>query len=286
MTVIIGVHGILNYRYYRSTRDLTAAGEAISLDWTSWLRAGLTSAGLREDAMPSGVQVAYYAHHLHRGAAQGPEDPGLLDDLEQDLLIEWVEQMQPARRAAQGPRLARARAAADWLTIRYGALASRFAMMFVRELGSYLNERTGHRRLTARGAVTTAIRERGGSGEPVIVVAHSLGSVVVYEALWACPELRVDLLVTLGSPLGMPNVVFDRLQPAPSQGWGERPPGVRRWINLADAGDLVALPRRGLGGRFRGIDWEAPAITIADWDFHTAKSYLRSPVVAAHLNGL
>ncbi|MBB6547170.1 hypothetical protein [Nonomuraea rubra] len=61
-------------------------------------------------------------------------------------------------------------------------------------------------------------------------MAHSLGSVVVYEVLWAHPDLRVNRLVTLGSPLGMPGVVFDRLDPAPGQR-GSRPPGVSEWVN-------------------------------------------------------
>src|SRR5690242_3617575 len=49
---------------------------------------------------------------------------------------------------------------------------------------------------------------------PAIVVAHSLGSVVAYEALhdW---RGDVPLLVTLGSPLAMRAVVWPRLRPTP-----------------------------------------------------------------------
>jgi hypothetical protein len=51
-------------------------------------------------------------------------------------------------------------------------------------------------------------------------------------------------LVTLGSPLGLPNLVFDRLQPeprAPGEGIRGRWPGpVLTWTNIADAGDVVA----------------------------------------------
>ena len=48
-----------------------------------------------------------------------------------------------------------------------------------------------------------------------MLVGHSLGSVVAYEALCANPEWPVRMLVTLGSPLGIPNLIFDRLEPAP-----------------------------------------------------------------------
>jgi hypothetical protein len=45
--------------------------------------------------------------------------------------------------------------------------------------------------------------------------------------------------------LGLPNLVFDRLQPAPRPAGadprGYWPARVRAWTNLADAGDVVAV---------------------------------------------
>ena len=77
-----------------------------------------------------------------------------------------------------------------------------------------------------------------------VVVAHSLGSVVAYEVLCAAPELAVRSFVTLGSPLGLPNLVFDRLQPEPrpcgAEIRGYWPESVGTWTNIADAGDVVA----------------------------------------------
>ena len=51
-------------------------------------------------------------------------------------------------------------------------------------------------------------------------------------------------MVTIGSPLGIPNIVFDRLTPAPSEGRGAWPAGVRGWTNLCDRYDVVALRKR------------------------------------------
>lgn len=77
-----------------------------------------------------------------------------------------------------------------------------------------------------------------------VVVAHSLGSVVAYEALCAAPEHRVRALVTLGSPLGIANLVFDRLDPAPSNKVGQWPGhATMTWTNIADSGDVVALEK-------------------------------------------
>lgn len=84
-----------------------------------------------------------------------------------------------------------------------------------------------------------------------MVVGHSLGSVVAYEVLCALrPERPPLTLVTLGSPLGLAGLVFDRLQPAPQQdGTGIWPAPVKHWTNVADSGDMVALVRE-LAPRF------------------------------------
>ena len=90
-----------------------------------------------------------------------------------------------------------------------------------------------------RDAVADAI-----TVDTAVVVAHSLGSVVGYEVLCARPEPAGRSLVTLGSPLGLPNLVFDRLQPEPRPpGGGVRghwPGSVQAWTNIADVADVVA----------------------------------------------
>jgi len=41
-----------------------------------------------------------------------------------------------------------------------------------------------------------------------VIIGHSLGSVVVYEYIARYRPPQVELLVTLGSPLGIPNATF------------------------------------------------------------------------------
>jgi hypothetical protein len=75
-----------------------------------------------------------------------------------------------------------------------------------------------------------------------VVIAHSLGTVVAYETLCATGDHEVRALVTLGSPLGIPNLIFDRLDPGPVGGIGRWPgPHQLVWTNIADRGDIVAL---------------------------------------------
>ena len=77
-----------------------------------------------------------------------------------------------------------------------------------------------------------------------VVVGHSLGSVVAYEVLFSDPQRDIRALITLGSPLGLRNLVFDRLRPPPvaaGDGRGVKGvwPPVKLWGNVADAGDIV-----------------------------------------------
>lgn len=114
-----------------------------------------------------------------------------------------------------------------------------------RELYVYLND--PEQRARARHIVAQAIAAR----RPDVVIAHSLGCLVVYETLCERPDLSVDLLVTLGAPLGL-DLIFNRLEPAPADGRAQRPPGVRRWVNLAGTDDPLAIPRD-LTERFEGV---------------------------------
>ncbi|MEU6238596.1 hypothetical protein [Kitasatospora sp. NPDC047058] len=66
-----------------------------------------------------------------------------------------------------------------------------------------------------------------------VIVSHSLGSVVAYEAIRTCQQ-PIPLLITLGSPLGL-SVVNRRLQHPPAF-----PSCLARWVNLADRDDIVA----------------------------------------------
>lgn len=66
-----------------------------------------------------------------------------------------------------------------------------------------------------------------------VIIGHSLGSVVAYEAI-RDRQQPLPLLITLGSPLGL-NAINRRLEHPPCF-----PSGVARWVNLADRDDIVA----------------------------------------------
>jgi hypothetical protein len=108
------------------------------------------------------------------------------------------------------------------------------------------------------------------SGETRVIIGHSLGSIVAYEALCKHPEWNVHTLVTLGSPLGIANLIFDALIPKPENGIGAWP-NVKQWFNIADKGDIVAL-NKNLASCFgpKVID----TLVHNGWKSHSAKNYL------------
>jgi pimeloyl-ACP methyl ester carboxylesterase len=113
----------------------------------------------------------------------------------------------------------------------------RFLIGVLKQVRRYLTEPSTRERVQSEIASVVDADTR-------VIVGHSLGSVVAYEALCAHPKWPVRVLVTLGSPLGIPNVVFERLRPAPEGGRGRWPGSVRQWTNVCDAYDVVALVKR------------------------------------------
>jgi pimeloyl-ACP methyl ester carboxylesterase len=91
--------------------------------------------------------------------------------------------------------------------------------------------------------------ERAVDDDTTVVIAHSLGTLVAYEALCAHPEWEVTDFVTIGCPLAA-NVVHPWLQPCPTDGTGAWPGSVLSWTNIADANDPAAA--NPLAGRFAG----------------------------------
>ncbi|NKQ52900.1 serine peptidase [Amycolatopsis sp. K13G38] len=251
MLRVLGVHGVGTYRYLRQAGSPGDAAVALATDWFRHLGTAMPP----DSAVD--LHVAYYGHHVYSGFE---EDAAQLLPGEREMLASWVGQFGPG---LDPP------GAADWLGQSYGPGTRLFGLAFARELHTYLG--AAERREASIAAVADAVAAH----RPDVIVAHSLGSVVAYETLWAHEEHEVDLLVTLGSPLAMPSVL-DRLRPGGDAG---RPPGVKRWVNLADVADIVAVPAGGLGTRIAGVDRDIP-ITTGIWEFQTAGAYLRSPAVA------
>jgi pimeloyl-ACP methyl ester carboxylesterase len=274
---VVCVHGVGQQR---------EAANTLHAVWASALCGGIGLAGgrLSEDD----VGCAFFGDLFrpagrHLAAGDPLIRPENLDRFEQDLLAEWWGEaartdaavISPDARALSGrtPRSVQGALRALSGSRFFAALGERALVGDLRQVRDYFHE-PGIRE-QAQQRVSEAVGE-----DTRVLVGHSLGSVVAYEALCANPGWPVRMLVTLGSPLGIPNLIFDRLQPAPlpaahaqSGPRGRWPGSGREWANVADRGDVVALVKD-----LRGMFGPAVDCWVVDngATAHDAKPYLTS----------
>lgn len=243
MPRVVCVHGI----------GQQGSGSKVMLsEWLDALNSGLALAGA-EELTRADVATAHYGD-LFRPPGQllsGPEPWYEADDLEpgleQDLLATWwrgAGAFDPAVQTPDERSLGRTPMSVQRMleqladTQFFAGVALRSMVGSLKQVRRFLTEPElrQHIRDRVREQITDDTR---------VVVAHSLGSVVAYETLCAAPGHPVQALITLGSPLGIPNLIFHRLDPAPVDGIGAWPGGEDLvWRNFADAGDVVALVKQ------------------------------------------
>lgn len=83
--------------------------------------------------------------------------------------------------------------------------------------------------------------------DKVLLISHSLGTVIAYDALWELSHQenlpgKIDLFLTIGSPLGM-NYVQRRLMGNQYTGKKKYPSNIKHWVNISATGDVTALDR-------------------------------------------
>lgn len=261
----------------------TRLEELRALKAAAWARQ--LGTGLGVSASQIDLDFAYYADKLLTApAAQGAQDGDFLDDpLAQEMLAAWAQELGVPDEVSQGHATVPLRALSSWVALRFdlaeGPLRVFLRMLFP-EVAAYLRTEDAPERTAAREEVAARIDRH----RPQVVIAHSLGSVVAYEALHAHPGLQPDLFLTLGSPLALPRAVFERLIPTPRPTsrapQGARLPGQTRWVNIADPGDPVAVPPQ-LGRHFDGIALNHTTVISPLFHFHHATNYLQSATTAA-----
>jgi len=117
---------------------------------------------------------------------------------------------------------------------------------------------------TKREAMVRTVKDRVSTGGgPFVVIGHSQGSLVTYQALMELgASVQVDLFVTIGSPLGLPPVTGELKK------WhGKKLPiplGVKRWVNIARDGDVVCQDQT-LDDDYKAAGKSIQDIRIRDW---------------------
>lgn len=133
---------------------------------------------------------------------------------------------------------------ADSLPFRVPPLGNDALKLHLKDLRRYVGNRNGIADAT-RALLKTPLREAARQGRPTLLIGHSMGSVIAFDALWQLShesEQRypLDTLLTLGSPLGQ-KLIRNRLLGHEQEGVGRYPTNIGKWINIAAVGELTAI---------------------------------------------
>ncbi len=321
-TAMVFVHG-RNQQMARPLRGDTARVGAhvagLRREWLAGLAKGLVLAGA-PPLVPSRAYLSFYGNAMadaidrHEAAGGtrpdlelGPGTPITTRDL---LVVEAAEQLgfdpvsqydgvrvpdplDDAERSADG-----ASADADEL-----GWADALSVPVVTSALRFLANRTGTAGWVIEAALTdvayylalaavrdrvldivqTTIADARREHDEVVLVSHSLGTVVAYDALQSADTARpVPLLVTLGSPLGLPVVRRHLIRKS-----GQAEPGVPdidangpRWINAYDVRDVVALAHPLASAFTGGAGAILDVVTHNPSEPHAVDEYLADPDVA------
>ena len=123
-------------------------------------------------------------------------------------------------------------------------LATERTEVHLRDLRRYVEDDNGIAEHTRR-MLKMPLRAASEGRHPVLLVGHSMGSVIAYDALWEMThrdgdDAQVDQLLTMGSPLGQ-RYMQKRIRGSGLGGADRYPHNIRHWKNLSAIGELTSI---------------------------------------------
>ncbi|MGA5772275.1 trypsin-like serine peptidase [Streptomyces pseudogriseolus] len=246
--------------------------------WTGGLNHGLTRAGLPTVA-PENVWFPFYGNRIAEAIGQHEVIPtsyasesvtGTYEKLvlEAAALNGMPQNGQQVSENLGSTLVGSLQGALSWLAANTDVDALTIATIF-RDVDVYLRDDD------IREAVLDCVAETFPPDGELVLVTHSLGTVVGMDLIAnrIPKEIKVTLLVTVGSPLGM-DAVYSRLIPPGTR----RPDAVKNWVNAWCPTDAVAIgcPLERRWGKLT----EEHAVVNADDRAHSIEEYLAHPEVA------
>ncbi len=123
-----------------------------------------------------------------------------------------------------------------------------------------------------RWECTEALRRGMSSGDRLLVVAHSLGTLIAWDTLWKFSyrgeyrrfrNKRVDLFITLGCPLG-DEMVKDNLIGSRAAGSRRYPANLLRWENVSAEDDYISHDQKVANDYKKMLQCDLPIRSIRD----------------------
>ncbi len=265
--IIIGIHGLAN----------KPADEVLKKGWADAMREGLKkNAGIKITSNSLNFQSVYWADVMYKKPdtkydAYKKANKGDLKRYEDgwfDTIRAWTSDkiddvVDPLK---------------NWFDI--DMLANAVLKSKLKDLHTYYNDK--NIRAELRGRFEKAIRDNANAGNRIMVVSHSMGTIIAYDVLRKLGkenhDFSIEHFVTLGSPLGLSHVKHMIIN---ENHLVRTPSIVKKWSNLADRRDPVALDSH-LSDDYQANDYDvkvADDLVINDWGgiHHKSYGYLRTP---------
>ena len=187
------------------------------------------------------------------------------------------------------------------ISLKHPTLTDLFIHFNLKELKVYfssLNLRYNGDERLAREVIMTRFAEtlRRNRGKKILLIAHSMGSIIAHDVLLELdPEISIETLITIGSPLGQQYIVSNYKQETEKKSKDKFiiPENIKKsWYNLSDMNDLVAIHHflgelyKENGKKIKVIDQlvHNSSVKSGNRNPHLSYGYLRTHEVADIIN--
>ncbi|MGB5988715.1 MAG: hypothetical protein WBG43_03120 [Marinifilaceae bacterium] len=175
----------------------------------------------------------------------------------------------------------------DDLSTNYSLLTNKIVEKKFGDLATYYSNE--EKRNAVRERLASELRKH--KKDNILLLTHSMGTIISYEVLsFLCPDIKIDTLITIGSPLGFPLI---KARIATEMNIKNKvdmnlktPENINKdWFNLADINDNVAMGYKlsndylANSNNVSVIDYQVhnDYIFNGERNYHKSFGYLRTP---------
>jgi hypothetical protein len=184
-------------------------------------------------------------------------------------------------------------------SLNYSKLTDAILKKYFKDLEVYYTEEcidSNNKKCKARNLIRDRLVKviRKYKNHEIMIIAHSMGSIVAFDVLnILLPDVKINTLLTIGSPLGLPIVVSKIVEEEKKETSDDflvnTPPGVTsNWFNFADLTDYVALDYKLADDFSENQNGVLPVDILVNNNYekdgkknpHKSYGYLRTPELA------